>query len=243
MKQDRDDHANRPDLDPSVLESTFDTQLALALALAESVAEELRGAVRARGRASLVVSGGSTPGPFFDQLCRQFLPWNKVTLTLADERWVATDDPESNERLVRQRLLVGEAADALFVPLKNAAANPEIGQMATEQRLNEIARPFDVVVLGLGLDGHTASLFPQSPLLADGAPPRLCAATRSPQGQPRLTLTLQALLDSRRTILHFTGDEKWAVYRAALGRGSVAESPVRAVLGRGREPIDVFWAP
>lgn len=234
----------RPDLEPSVLESTFENLPMLAAALAESVAEELRSAVRARGRASLVVCGGTTPGPFYDQLCRQFLPWNKVTVTLTDERWVPVDDEASNEGLLRRRLLVGEALDATFVPLKNAAASAELGQAAAEQALAEIARPFDVVLLGLGLDGHIASIFPGGPLVDDtSGVRRLCAAAQPPSGPGRLTLTLPALLDSRRAILLFTGDEKWQVYRQALGRGPVSELPVRAVLGRGREPIDVFWSP
>jgi 6-phosphogluconolactonase len=239
-----DDFPPRPDLEPSVLESAFENAPQLAAALADSVAEELRLAVAERGRASLVVSGGTTPGPFFDQLSRQLVPWHKVTITLADERWVDPGDPASNEGLVRQRLLVADAAEATFVPLKNAAATPEQGQAAAEQALVAVGRPFDVVVLGLGADGHTASLFPNDPLLGPqtGAE-RMCAAVRAPDGSPRLTLTLAALLDSRRMILLFTGEEKWRVYRQALGRGPLAELPVRAVLGRGREPIDIYYAP
>lgn len=230
---------------PSVLETTFDHPGQLAEALAESVAEDLRAAIRERNQASLVLSGGSTPVLFLEALSRQLVPWHKVAITLTDERWVSPDDEASNERLIRRKLLQGDAADARFVPLKTAAASPEEGAAEVESRLATLTRPFDVVVLGMGEDGHIASLFPHHPALLPAAAKErnLCQPVTLASGPPRLTLSLRTLLDSRRIILLFTGEKKWQTYRLAIGRGPIAELPVRAILGRGREPIDIYWSP
>jgi 6-phosphogluconolactonase len=241
---------------PSVLETVFDQPGRLASALAESVAEDLTRAVADRGRASLVVSGGSTPLPFFSALSKHALPWDQVWVTLADERWVDPQDDASNEKLVRTRLLQDQASAAHFVALKNAAPSPEDGEAECELALSGVPRPFDVVVLGMGEDGHTASLFPGAERLNEALDPSstcTCLAMRPPGAAgtagtagstvPRMTLTLAALLDSRRTIIHITGDAKWQVYRHALAPGPAADLPVRAILNRGPEPIDVYWSP
>ena len=243
-----DDCFPSPEEAPSVLEARFDNPPKLAMALAESIAEDLRIAVEERGQATLVVSGGSTPVLLFQHLSRQFLNWTKVTVLLTDERWVPAEHEESNEALVRRHLLVGEAEEAGFVGLKNGAETPEDGWRQCEAALGEIPRPYDVVVLGMGEDGHTASLFPRAPELEIGLDPgtdRLCLPVPPPReaANGRISLTLGALLDCRRCILHFTGDAKWRVYRRALREVPVTELPVRAVLGKAREPIDVYWAP
>ncbi len=228
-------------------ECWFEDRETLAEELARSVAGDLAAAVRARGRASLVVSGGSTPTPFFEALGRQSLPWGEVEVTLADERWVAADDEASNERLVRHHLLVGEAAAARFVALKTAAATPEDGRDACEAALAALARPFDVVVLGMGGDGHTASLFPGTAELAAGLDPesrRLCLPVRPATApHPRMSLTLAALLASRRLVVHITGQSKWRVYQQALALGAADELPIRGVLDSGHAGLQVYWAP
>lgn len=232
---------------PSVLETVFDQPKKLAAALAESIGEDLKRAVAERGEASLVVSGGSTPLPLFLALAHTALPWRNVHVTLADERWVDPSDAASNEKLVRSNLLQQAATEATFVPLKTSAATPEEGRQACEAALAKMPRPFDVVILGMGGDGHTASLFPDAPQLAEALDPeseRSCLAMRPESAaNPRMTLTLAALIDSRRTVIHITGDEKWDVYRRALAPGPVEELPIRAILDRGPEPIDVYWSP
>ncbi|MCG8459386.1 MAG: 6-phosphogluconolactonase [Holophagales bacterium] len=236
-----------PEANPSVLEARFGQRSELAEALAESVAEDLRKAIDARGKACLVVSGGTTPVPLFEGLSHQLLPWEKVSVTLADERWVTADHPASNEGLVRRHLLVEEAAEARFTGLVTEHGDPAEGEDACEARLRSLPRPFDVVVLGMGTDGHTASLFPGAPELGRGLDldsDRSCLAIHPPGAEhPRMSLTLRALLGSRRCIVHITGAEKWKVYRRALRPGPAEELPIRAVLGKGREPIDVYWAP
>lgn len=228
-------------------ELRYEDRQTLARGLAGSIADDLRAAVRERGTASLVVSGGSTPGPLFEALSRISLPWEKVWVTLADERWVAADDEASNERLVRRSLLVGEAARARFVGLKNAAPTPEAGRETCEAALAAVPRPFDVVVLGMGDDGHTASLFPGTPELAaglDAATDRWCLPVRPRTApHPRMSLTLAAILASRRLVVHITGGAKWEVYREAREPGAADEVPIRAVLASGHRALGVYWAP
>ena len=227
------------------LDRCFPDTEALAHALGDRVAEDLRTAVEERGEASLVVSGGSTPKPLFEHLSRQALPWEQVQVTLADERWVPADDEASNERLVRRHLLVGEATAATLVGLKTPDATPEAGRDACEQALAAVPRPLDVVILGMGGDGHTASLFPGAPELPAGLDPatrHTCLAVRPPEApHPRMSLTLAAILDCRRLVLHVTGEEKRGVLRRAEEPGPAEELPIRAVLASGR--VEVWWAP
>jgi len=219
----------------------------LAAALASSIANDLKHAIEARGVASLVVSGGRTPKPLFKELARRDIPWGKVRITLADERWVPADHKASNERLVRNHLLTARAAAAHFVGLVNEAVTPEEGCAATEGALAKMPLPFDVLVLGMGGDGHTASLFPGAHELAEGLDPespRRCLAVRpSTAPHPRLSLSLAALLASRRIVLYITGEEKWRVYRRALAEGPAEELPIRAVLRGAESPVEVVWAP
>ena len=214
---------------------------------AADVLGHLAHAWASRGKASLVVSGGRSPRAFFEQLRTGDLEWRGVWVTLADERWVEPTDATSNERLVREELLRGKAAAARFVGLKNEASSPEQGAAAAWQALAPVPRPFDVTILGMGDDGHTASLFPRSPNLKsalDESAAGACVGMCSPMPpRARLSLNLSALLDSGRIIILIRGESKLRAYRAASGPGPVEEMPVRAVLRQQRTPVQVLWAP
>lgn len=217
----------------------------LAAQLAVDVADNLRAGIAGRGYATLVVSGGSTPVPFFKALSDTKLEWNSVTVLLADERWVGPEHPDSNERFVRQHLLINEAGTARFVSLKNDAATPEDGWSEAEKAMAEVKRPFDVVILGMGEDGHTASLFPQADGL-DKAIAKGCGRATWPMNpisveQARMTLTLDCLLDTRHLYLHITGDEKRAVYRKAA-TVDPAVYPIAAVIKAAADRLKVYWA-
>ena len=219
----------------------------LVAVLAAQVAELLRAGIKARGQASLVVSGGSTPVPFFTALSGLALAWQQVVITLADERWVEPGEADSNEHLVRRYLLQNRAAAARFVGLKTGAVTAVQGEKECADRLALVPTPFDVLILGMGNDGHTASLFPQATRLSEAMKMnsgKLCLAITPPTApHERMTLTLPALLNSRRIILHLAGPGKRAVYGRALANGMVAKMPIRAVLRQTIVPVTVFWCP
>lgn len=222
---------------------------ALALDLANFVAHCLREGLTKRESALLVVSGGSTPVPFFKALSGMALDWSRVSVTLADERWLPPEHADSNEQLVRAYLLVGAASKARLVPLFNGAATPETAEPDVEKALNALPWPADVVVLGMGGDGHTASLFPHAPelaaALAEGEGPRCCpvAAPAAPNVPvPRLSLTRRALLDTRHLVVHVTGAAKLALIEQAAQDGPLETWPIRLALLQSRVPCEVFHA-
>jgi 6-phosphogluconolactonase len=219
----------------------------LSRELATQIAADLTAAIGARGLASLVVSGGRSPVRFFEILRSQPLDWGRVCIALADERWVDPQDAASNERLVREVLLKDHAAAARFLGLKNGAPTPDLGAVSAWETFARVPRPFDAVILGMGDDGHTASLFPGSPNLPSAlnrAAAAACVGMWSPVApHPRLSLNLTALLDSRRIVVLITGESKWRTYTAACAAGPVEDMPVRAVLRQSRTPVDVLWAP
>lgn len=222
----------------------FETPIAMAEALAADIAMALSRNIAETGSASLIVSGGRTPQLMFDKLSRLRLPWNRVKISLADERLVPATDPESNERLVRDHLLKGEAQPAVFIPLWQGEGDPV--ESAIEAVCN-MDRPFAMVVLGLGDDGHIASLFPGMPDLGRALDPaaNLTAAFVPAQDsrRPRVSLTLSTLLDAWRVALSFTGKAKRRVFEEGLAPGAVEDLPVRAILRQTKVPVDVYWSP
>lgn len=218
---------------------------ALADALALSVADDLRHALAANGRASLAVSGGSTPKRFLQALSAQALDWSRVGVTLVDERWVPASSPRSNAALVRSCLLQGPAAAARFVPLFHDVPTPEAALPDLEQALLELPLPLDVAVLGMGDDGHTASFFPGGDRLEQALdrgsawtvlPMRAAAA-----GEPRVTLTLPVLLAARRLYLHIEGAGKRRVLEHALAEDGTDALPIAHVLAARADRVDTYW--
>lgn len=212
---------------------------AQALNLARRVVSDLRSALLRRDTAVLAVPGGTTPGPFFDLIGGFDLDWARVAIIPTDERWVAPDDPRSNARLIRGRLMTEGAAAARLVPLWAEAETPEGAVEAVTESIAPLL-PIDVVVLGMGADGHIASLFPGgdhlAQALASNAPPVL--PMRAPAApEPRLTLTLPVLRDAFALHILVTGADKRAVIEGARG-ADPADLPVAAVLNMAT----VHWA-
>ncbi|MBL7226122.1 MAG: 6-phosphogluconolactonase [Desulfobacteraceae bacterium] len=224
----------------------FADQQALCQKLSQRICAAIQKAIAARGKASLVVSGGSTPVPLFAALSEISMEWDRVFITLADERWVEVSGRDSNEASVREHLLRNQAKDAYFHGLKNSHASAVDGEAECGEELARFPVPFDIVILGMGPDGHTASLFPGAARLSDAldmGSGKLCMAmTPITAPHDRMTLTLPALLDSRQIYLHLSGKKKRDVYERALGGDSVEEMPIRAVLGQDKVPVDVYWA-
>lgn len=221
----------------------FDNPQQLAEALAGNVAEQLKGAISANGVATLVVSGGRSPVAFFQSLAEQSLDWSKVVVSLADERWVPVEHADSNAGLLQRFLLQGPASKARFLGLYNVAQSLEEAADAADQALAELP-PIDVLILGMGDDGHTASLFPKSPNLSEAldlSSQRRCLLMLAPTvPHQRLTLTRQLLASARLPILSVSGQAKLDTLRAALAGDDLAEMPVRAFLDSS---LEIYWCP
>ncbi|WP_417278277.1 6-phosphogluconolactonase [Celeribacter sp.] len=211
----------------------------MLLDLANKIAGELRMGLEAQERVSFCVPGGTTPGPVFDTLSAVSLDWDRVDVLLNDERWVPESSERSNTALLKRRLLVGKAADAHLVPLYRDVPTPEEGLDALMPAI-EAVLPLNVLLLGMGADMHTASLFPGADQLelglSDEAPTLL--AMRAPGApEPRITLSAKALKSAISTHILITGAEK----RAALERAQELDeldAPVKAVLSQAT----VHWA-
>jgi len=231
----------------AVQERQFSSSSDAAQALADAVSGALAAALDARGRASLVVSGGRSPIALFHCLREAAVDWSRVWITLADERWLPPTDPDSNAGLVEQHLLQGAAAAARFVPLWNGAATPAAAITERTAALAALPRPFDAVVLGMGEDGHTASLFPGAAGVEAALNPAgtaLLAAIDPPAApHPRLSLTLAALLGSRHLHLPLAGATKRVVYTRALADCDPRHLPVAAVLCQSAAPVSVYLSP
>lgn len=223
----------------------FATREELAEALAGTVADALRAAIARRGEAFLAVSGGTTPGRFFAALSNEALDWSKVTVTLVDERFVPESSARSNASLAKANLLQNKAADARFAPLYHEAGSVEEAANLADAALRTLPWPLDVAILGMGGDGHTASFFPDAQdldALLDPASTRLVMPVHADAaGEPRLTLTLPALVGAGLLVVHIEGAEKRAVLEAAITADKVL--PIRTVLERAPRAAEIYWAP
>lgn len=223
----------------------FETSLELTAAFANRIIDALGDAIMQKGKASLVVSGGSTPKALFNALSTTDFAWEKVTVTLADERWVDALNNDSNEKLVRENLLQNKAAAAHFVSLTTNDANAEDAQGEISQRIDAIDETFDVVILGMGEDGHTASLFPCSKQISEGLnlSRTLSAIATKPSTAPhqRMSMSLAKLVAAKQVFLHLTGEKKKAVLEDALANFTELEKPIKAVCNN--TSVELMWAP
>jgi 6-phosphogluconolactonase len=227
--------------------NTFSDGAALAEALAETVAGRLAEAIGARGRATLAVSGGSTPKAFFKALSVKAIVWPKVTITLVDERFVPETNDRSNHKLVAENLLQNQAAKARFLPLYHAVDDAEDAALVATGDARRLDLPFDVVILGMGGDGHTASFFPGGNNLERALDPRAPRGVMTMEaqdaGEPRLTFTFTALRDARLLALHIEGAGKKPVIDRALSEGKDSALPIGRVIANAASDTEIYWAP
>ncbi len=207
---------------------------ALAEAAVTAITARLAEALRERGHASLVGTGGRSPGAVYDRLRAADLDWSRIAVTLSDDRCVPPDDPDSNQKLLHDRLLQGAAANAHVLPLW---PKPDPAALIALQ-------PFDAVMLGMGEDGHIASLIPGDPGLEDAmTTPDLLRDVPAGLGKPplpRVTLTLGAILNARAIFLLIAGAAKREVIRRAQAGEDL---PVGRLISQSKAPVRIFWEP
>jgi 6-phosphogluconolactonase len=216
-------------------------------AAADAAAAALVAQLTPPGPKHLMVTGGRGPGPVYDRLARTDLDWSRVTVTLSDDRFVPLGAPESNEQMVRDRLLQGPGGAAKLVPLNGEAKTPDDAARAIEPAIRALL-PFDAALLGMGPDGHIASLYATdvraaANLAADGQ--RLAVGVRSPGWSPyvpRVSLTGRALYDCKLIVLLVGGDDKRAVIEQILADPDFAP-PAAALLRQTRGPVRIIWSP
>ncbi|MDA7424586.1 6-phosphogluconolactonase [Thalassococcus lentus] len=211
----------------------------LVIDLANQIAGDLRALLRHEDRVALAVPGGTSPGPVFDDLCAADLDWSRVDVMLSDERWVPEQSERSNTRLLRERLLVERAAQARLLPLYADGQDCDTAVAALGETIkNEL--PLGVVLLGMGLDMHTASIFPEADRLDEALDPKapILVPMRAPGApEPRVTLSAQVLNGALRKHVLIFGADKRAALDGARGL-SERDAPINAVLSGAK----VHWA-
>jgi 6-phosphogluconolactonase len=221
--------------------TSYETASKMMQSLSVQIASQLSASIELRGRACLAVPGGSTPGPLFDLLSEAQLDWANVTVMLTDERWVPTDSARSNTGLIKNRLLVNAARAAQYIALYAEDLDHVLGARTLSKQVAPNL-PIDVVVLGMGADMHTASLFPGAPELsfaqnelADAVMPMVPVGSDL---EPRVTLSARVLEMARQTHVLILGDEK----KAALAQAQTL-SPVEAPIAQFLPNATVHWSP
>lgn len=225
-------------------EHFFDTRAAASVAAAACITAALRAQLAVQQSTSLIVTGGSSPAACYRELAASALDWSRVKILLSDERWVPPTDADSNEKLVRDTLLQEHAASARLLQLYTANSSPAERSRVLNEQLPAILQPCACTLLGMGDDGHFASLFPDAVNLAAGLDLETsasCIAVRTAASEHlRISMTLAALLRGSCVVLLFFGAGKRAVYEQAKAEASAL--PVAKLLSQDRTPVRVFWA-
>ena len=226
------------------MEYFFGTREEASVAAAERLVRNLSKSLEHQPAASLVVSGGTTPVRCFEELAGSDIDWSRVHVLLSDERWVPPVDDSSNEKLVRKTLLQEHASEATLWPTYDDAVDIKDRCEALDEIIRTLPIPFASALLGMGEDGHFASLFPDADNLDQGLDVdgcHLCISVRTAASpHPRISLTLAAVSRSDEVILLIFGDTKREVYERAKETGN--SYPIAHLIKQKRAPVHVFWA-
>ncbi|MFT5140226.1 MAG: 6-phosphogluconolactonase [Lysobacterales bacterium] len=229
----------------SVTEWFFDSRLLASQAAAARLSTVLLKDLRAKDEVTLIVSGGSSPKECFNRLSDIDLDWDRVHVAMSDERFIPADHPDSNEGMIRRELLAGNAASASIVAMFQEGISVADHCKHLEYDLRKLPRPYSAALLGMGEDGHFASLFPDFDRLEEGLDLKskhMCMPVHTAASPlPRITMTLSALLQSREVLLLFFGDEKRKVYEQSKQIGS--KYPLASLLQQNKTPVHTYWAP
>lgn len=222
----------------------FQTRENLVEALTKEITNTLTLGIQTKGYASLALSGGTTPLKLFKALSLEDIEWEKVRVTLVDDRWVDAQSEKSNEKLIRENLLVNKAVNAKFFPLKTEAreAKDAVGEL--NATLKEEFGTLDVVVLGMGLDAHTASFFPNAKELTSAltTDALVCATTATVEPKERITLSRSFLSSSTKLFLHIETKEKHKVFLNASLSDNQNAMPIVAMMQQTKPLMEVYYA-
>jgi len=219
--------------------------------VAKKCASQLEQAISNQGEASIIVPGGTTPAPVFKELSSMSLDWKNITIVPSDERWIDVSHNQSNENLIRNSLLMNNAQVAKLVGLKSAAETNVEGELETEQSLQNLTLPAAVTVLGMGLDGHVASLFSDCPQIDDaldlGQMKKAMAINAegcavAGEYTQRISLTMATLINSQLIIILITGEDKLDVISKAVKQNENPGIPVSVLLAQKQTPVEIYWA-
>jgi len=234
----------------TINEHQFENRKLMLEALYQVFVDDIEQTLSRQAEVTLLLSGGSTPLPLYRSLSVAKLDWSRVQVALVDERWVDAHSASSNERLLRENLLVRNAAEAAFTGMKNRAASPFDGVEKCNADYLRLPSPYSIGLLGMGADGHTASLFPGAEGLTEAlGVKRHCAGIRATRSAvtgdnlERMTMTPWSLLQSRKLILLITGNDKWDIYQKARKNGASPDLPVSLFLEQDEVPVEVYWSP
>lgn len=225
-------------------EHIFTEQTQLIKSLSSSIIKNLNKAILEKGKASLIVSGGSTPKPLFEELSSCDIPWDKVKVALCDERWIPSSNKDSNEKLVKDCLLKNFAKNAQFISMYQEDIEIQKAEGLCSKIYKEELFPFDVLVLGMGGDGHTASIFPNNIKLEEAFNEKssLCVSmTPSDAPYDRMSLTKNGILSADNIYLHFEGEEKQKVYKKVLEGIDSKQMPIASILNQDNKIIEVYY--
>lgn len=227
------------------MEFEFESREEASVAAAERIRDALAHRLENQKAATLVVSGGTTPARCFEELAHLEIDWDRVSVLASDDRWVPSSHSDSNENLIRKHLLVNGASLADLLPFFKADTPIELRCQELDRQIRFIPFPFACSLLGMGTDGHFASLFPDAENLAEGLDlesQKLCMPVRSEASPyPRISLTLSALSRSDEIVLLIFGDEKRRIFEKA--KAGNARYPVTRLLRQKRAPVHLYWAP
>lgn len=226
------------------IENLFNKQEDLIENLSKKIINNLLEAINKNGKASLLVSGGSTPKPLFEKLSLYDIAWENINIALVDERWVDISHKDSNEQLVKSFLLTNFAKKANFISMYQKNIDIENAQKSCSDIYKNELFPFDVIILGMGADGHTASLFPNNEKLTESFESKdtLCICmTPSDAPHNRMSLTKKAILSANNIYLHFEGKEKQDVYKKVKDGVSVYDMPVASIINQDEKKVEVYY--
>ena len=223
--------------------NNFESSESLVKSFANEIVLKLSEAIEEKGYGVLFVSGGNTPKPLFQYLSRCDLEWNKIKIGLVDERWVDETHKDSNAKLVKENLLQNKAKYATFIPMYQEGKEANDSTHLCAQLLKDNCAPCDVLILGMGDDAHTASLFPKNIKLKEALSTKDCCISMTPEYAPhtRMSLSLNAILQARNVYLHIQGKKKKEIYDKALIAEDYLLSPISAVLQNEQKDIKVYY--